>query len=93
MVFDAAAGAATIVIDYRAPFAKLRGLYRVSVGVGVPKDMRALSNGVEAKTEPDGPNLVRHVFAPTAPLPAYLIGLAVGSSRRASCPAPKLRFV
>ncbi len=120
----AVVGPATIVIPYSAPFARLRGLYRVRAGndwyaftqleavdarrmfpsfdepafkapytlrVTVPQGMVAFSNGALERTEPATAERVRHVFARTAPLPAYLVALAVGpleSIALASGPTP-----
>ncbi len=106
------AGAVTLELAWTAPFAKLRGLYRVKVdddwyaftqleavdarrmfpsfdeprfkapwtiAVEVPAGMSAYGNAPLVRTEAAPGGFVRHVFEKTAPLPSYLVALAIGN--------------
>lgn len=49
-----------------------------TVSLTVPAGMKAFANAPEVAAEPVAGGMVRHRFAPTEPLPTYLVALAVG---------------
>ena len=54
--------------EFKTPF---------TISVATPPDAIAASNEALTRSQPEGA-LVRHQFAPSAPLPTYLVALAVG---------------
>ncbi|PZQ58908.1 MAG: peptidase M1 [Sphingomonas taxi] len=59
-----------------------------TVAITAATGQKVFANAPETATAPAGPGLTRHSFAPTRPLPTYLVAIAVGPFDVVPGPAP-----